>query len=144
MEEEGVVLSVPRPGTALVKMTRSAACEGCGACGLCHSIEGSPDEMAAEVNDDIGVSPGQRVVLALPARAVLKASLAVYIVPVAVLVVVGILVQDLVSGFLPDKEAQLLSILAGLAGLAVTFFFLRRFFRRGGERSLRPSIISTI
>lgn len=144
MEEEGFVIGIPGPGTAEVKMVRSAACASCGACGLCHSFEGSENEMVAEVNDSIGVKPGQKVLIMLPAAAVLKASLAVYILPLAVLLTVGLSVQYLASGFLSPGNAQLASLLSGLGGLVATFVILRRIFKKRSDRSLRPSIINVL
>ncbi|RKY58426.1 MAG: hypothetical protein DRP94_06350 [Candidatus Latescibacterota bacterium] len=75
MTELGVVVEVPRPGRAVVSFRRNPAC---GRCGLC-AAEG--EEMLVEVEDPLGVLPGQRVRVAMPSGLFLRASALVYLVP---------------------------------------------------------------
>ncbi len=85
IEETGTVVEV-RAGRALVQTERGAACEGCAARGACSHLGGSR-EARVWVRDPLGVRPGERVVVAVPEQAVMRASFWVYLVPVAALVV---------------------------------------------------------
>jgi len=75
MTEQGTVVEVPGPGRAVVVFRRSPAC---GKCRFC-AVEGK--DMLAEVEDPLGVAPGQRVQVALPSGAFLRASILAYLVP---------------------------------------------------------------
>jgi len=114
MTEQGIVVEVPGPGRAVVAFRRSPAC---GKCRFC-TAEGK--DMLAEVEDLVGVSPGQRVRVSLPSGALLKASILAYLVPASMFLVgvwggyaltgsewagLGIGVTALALGLLPARKA---------------------------------------
>ena len=83
LEEEATVISVSH-GQALVALTRSDACSGCAASNVCHPSSG--DSMQMQVADPVGVAPGQRVVVALPAGELLRAGATAYLLPATAIV----------------------------------------------------------
>ncbi len=143
MEEEGLVIEITGPGTARVKTVRSELCAGCGARNVCQSLE-RPGDMVVEVEDPIGVEVGARVRISLPAGVVLKASFAVYIVPLFSLVAAGVLAQRLTADFLSARAVQMVTAISGFSALAVTFFLLRYFYKKRASTSFRPRITSVL
>jgi len=80
MEEKGTVISCTG-GMALVRIERSAACEGCDLCTLSENAH----HMIAHAVDRLGVSPGDRVRIETRAASPLAASLLLFLVPLAFL-----------------------------------------------------------
>jgi len=135
IEETARVLET-RPGRALVATVRSSACEGCAARGACTHLGGGR-EARVWVDDPLGVSPGDRVVVAVPEAAVLRASLWVYLVPVAALVV-GAVAGNRIGpalGLSPDGGAALLGLGAMVLALVGSRWVSRG--PAGGPRIVR-------
>jgi positive regulator of sigma E activity len=80
MEERGVVIE-KSPGKAQVRIERSESCEGCHGC--LYSDTGK--YMVAEVIDRIGVSIGDVVKIATEGASPLKASVMLFLFPLAML-----------------------------------------------------------
>ena len=122
LEEEGVVLAVDPAGdsvaaTARVRLLAGEHCEGCPASSLCRPETG--DRRIMEVADPVGVSVGDRVRVAVPGDAVMRASFLVYGLPL-LLLLLGVWLGTLVWGpevALRDLWSFLLG--AGLAAVAV-------------------------
>ena len=103
----------------------SEAPESCGACGgrgcgsslfarLLH-----PREPEFQVDNPIGAQPGEQVVVGLPEGALLRASLASYVAPLA-MVLGGAAIGKYFGG-------ELISIAGALCGLMLTALWLRSF-----------------
>jgi len=82
LREEGVVVSVAR-GVARVRIGRSGACGSCASRGVCNPLGLDEGEMEVEVTNCLDARPGQRVVLAIEERQVLKGALWFYLLPLA-------------------------------------------------------------
>lgn len=123
-----------RQGRALVRMTRSGACESCGGAGVC-GCSGGGREVRVWAEDSLGVGPGDRVMVAVPEGTVLKAGLLVYLVPAAALLVGAVAGNALapVLGFSRDLGAAVLGLLAMGAALLASRFL-------GGGPSAGPRI----
>ncbi len=143
MDEEGVVLSVPARGAAVVRMMRTEACRGCGASGVCHPA-GESEDMTAEVTDPIGVKEGQRVRLYVPPSAVLKASMAIYILPLVVFLAAAGAAQIVYTALVGPGRGRGASVLAGFLGMALTYAALHRFYRSKAGETLKPTIQAVI
>jgi sigma-E factor negative regulatory protein RseC len=137
MDEHGIVTALPRAGLATVSIERSPACEGCRSC-----CRGVGEAMVVEANDPLGVAMGERVLITVPPAAVLKASLAVYVLPLLVLLVVGSLAKLLAASLFPGRDVQLAAILSGFGGMILAYYLLQRFFGKRAEEALRPTIVS--
>jgi len=82
LQEEGVVVSVA-DGVARVRVGRSGACGSCASRGTCNPLGLDDGEMEVEVTNHLDAHPGQRVVLAIEERQVLKGALWFYLLPLA-------------------------------------------------------------
>jgi len=122
--EEGVVLAVTpateaAPGTATVRLMAGDHCEGCPASSVCKP--GSGEQRLMDVHDPLGVTVGDRVRVAVPGGAVLKASFLVYGLPL-LLLLVGVWLGTLIwSPENPLRDLWSFLLGAALAGLAVPF-----------------------
>lgn len=146
--EEGVVLAVvpaagDGPARARVRLTAGDHCEGCPASLLCKPGDG--DRRIMDVTDPFGVAVGDRVRVAVPGGAVLRASFLVYGLPL-VLLLVGVWLGTRIwspETALRDLWSFLLG--AGLAAAAVPF--ARRAVERteaAGDPLLAPRIAALV
>jgi sigma-E factor negative regulatory protein RseC len=143
MEEEGLVIAVNDPGRARIRMIRSAMCDGCGAKSICHPMDGA-GEMIVEAEDPLGVSVGQRVRLTLPAATVLKASFAVYILPLVAMIFFGAVAGRVLEGWFSPRGVQLATAIAALLGLAASYVALRRYMKRKPDAEYRPVVTAIL
>jgi len=122
-------LVVARRGSVLdVVTTASAACVRCGAC---SSGEGT-DMLLRNVADAVGAGIGDTVEIEIPDRLRAQAALAIYVVPIAALLL------GYLAGFLLGTRAGFDPDLAGAAG-GVLFISAAFFGVRGAERALDRS-----
>lgn len=128
MTELGVVVDVPRPGRAVVSFRRSPAC---GRCMLC-AAEG--EEMLADVEDPLGVLPGQRVRVAMPSGLFLRASVLVYLVPTLTFIL-GVLLGYALAG------SELAGFGLGVAFLPLGLVPARIATRRSGKFTPRITAV---
>jgi sigma-E factor negative regulatory protein RseC len=134
IEESASVVEV-RGGRALVQTVRSSGCEHCAARGACAGLGGGR-EARVWVEDPLGVHPGERVVVAVPEGAVVRASIWVYLVPVVALLLGALLGNALAPriGLSPDLGAAGL----GVAAMVLAFLATRRL---GGTGASGPTIV---
>lgn len=133
-------LVVARRGSLLdVVTTASAACVRCGAC---SSGEGT-DMLLRNVADSVGAGIGDTVEIEIPDRLRAQAALAIYVVPIAALLL------GYLAGFLLGTRAGFDPDLSGAVG-GVLFISAAFFGVRGAERTLdrsgrsRPSVRAII
>jgi sigma-E factor negative regulatory protein RseC len=131
IEERGEVTAV-NPPYATVMTRRSSSCGGCSTKG-CGT--GALSELFAarnqsmQVLNPIDARPGDQVVLGLEEGALLRGSLAVYIVPLFAMIAGGMLGEALAPS-LSLAASEYLSLPAAFAGLSAGFLWVRRFGRR--------------
>lgn len=92
MDQIGKIIAVDGD-SAVVELERNSACEKCG---ICHM--GETQKVQLSVLNGIGAAVGQRVLIELDKRSVLKAGSIVYLVPLAGLLA-GIGIMYLVDRF---------------------------------------------
>ncbi len=146
--EEGVVLAVlpargDQPAQATVRLLAGDHCEGCAARVLCRPTEG--DRRVMDVLDPLGVTVGDRVQVAVPGGAVLKASFLVYGVPLLLLLAGVGLGTLVVPAGAPLRDLWSFLIGAGLAAAAVPW--VKRTVQRiesGGGRILPARIAARL
>lgn len=126
------------PGRALVRTRRTSACSGCSAKGACSTLGGGKD---AElwVDNPVGASRGDRVVLAVPDGAILKASVILYLIPVTALVAGAALGNWL--GLKMEVSNDLLAAAMGVFFMVLAFAGARIW---GGKFAERPTIVRRI
>ena len=131
IEERGEVTAV-NPPYAMVVTQRSSSCggcstKGCGTRSLSELFATRSQEM--KVLNPVDARVGDRVVLGLEESALLRGSLAVYIVPLLAMIAGGVLGEALAPA-LSFSISEYLSLPAAFAGLAAGFLWVRRFGRR--------------
>ncbi len=125
LKESAMVMSVS-PGKARVSLVRSEACGDCAAKSMCHSSPGGT--MVMEVRNPIQARPGEKVVITLPPKELVKASAMVYLLP-ATAMVAGATVGWLKTG--TDMGAMI----GTLGGILVSSLYLFLHGRRKKEIS---------
>jgi sigma-E factor negative regulatory protein RseC len=117
IQEQGLVLEI-REGLAIVSVSRTDACEACGARILCRvSGEENPRIIA---RDPLGAKPGDRVQISAPGRSVLLASFFLYGIPL-LLLLLGIALGARMFAGRPELYGSLLG-----AGFCVFYYLVIR------------------
>jgi sigma-E factor negative regulatory protein RseC len=139
--EKGEVVEL-MDGLAVVVVSRSSACEGCGARGVCHTFGGDKDAKVS-VENTIEAKTGDMVEIGIDEASLVTASFIVYIVPVIALLM-GAGVGQFVSGYINISEgggAAFGGLFAMIASLLL-IRFLNPVFEK--YRSMRPKIIKVV
>ncbi|OSM04130.1 putative sigma-E factor regulatory protein RseC [Magnetofaba australis IT-1] len=98
-----------------------------------------------QANNPKRIPQGRRVVLALSERQVLKSAFLVYILPVAAFLTTALLANAWLGADNSIDRGALITALAGVAGMAGSFLWLRRHDRRMRRDSRsRPTIIGVV
>ena len=125
IEEEGIVVEVE--GTvARVEILKKSACENCSASGTCHP----GDQEFMEADNPLGAVKGQKVKVVVAPQVYLKASIILYGIPMAALVTGAILGKNAALHYAGEPHSDLWAFLAGMACLAVSFLFIRRYNKK--------------
>jgi sigma-E factor negative regulatory protein RseC len=143
IEETGTVVDV-EAGFAWVETRRQSTCgqcsarQGCGSAALARVLGRRRTRVRAL--DPVTVQVGEQVVLGLEEAALVRGSLAVYLAPLA-----GLLLGALFGDFLADRlllAGEAASILGGLLGAAAGVAWLRGFGRGiRNDRRYQPVIL---
>ena len=137
--EEGIVLKLQSPTTALVKTTKSSACEGCASKESCNSM-GSGKEMEVEVINPANAKEGDKVVIEFKSSSLLKASFLIHIFPILCLVAGAIVGQEVAVKFSLDKSAT--SAIFGFLFFVLAFLIVRLVGEKMADKdSYKPRII---
>jgi len=139
--EKGIVIEIGR-GTAWVKTSRTASCEGCAQRKSCH-VSADGNEMEVEAINAVGARVDDRVVLHMKSSALLKASFLLYIFPIMVMLAAALLGQHLAPNW--DLNPSGLSATAGISAFILAFLFVRK---KGNQmaksQDYRPRIIRVV
>lgn len=140
LRETGRVVDVSGPMAKIVVVRRSS-CENCGACGI-----GAKPEISFTLKNDIGAKVGDRVIVEMHSKALLKVAFLVYTIPLAALIIGFILGQSLgTSGGLNPGQAELTGIGIGFLFLILAFFALKWFDRlHAFGTDIQPQLISIL
>jgi len=128
IEERGVVVEI-KDNFAFVQTQRDSSCghcsanKGCGTASLA-GVVGQKETLVKVVNQK-NVKVGDRVVIGVAEDALLKSSLALYLVPLLSLFVVAVGYESLV-GLLELPSYEILTALAGLLGLFAGLNWVKR------------------
>jgi len=104
---------------AIVEIHRSAACAGCAASGVCHTLGGSADRHELRARNTARAKPGDLVEVEIPARAALRAAAWVYLLPTALILAIAFASHALATHLGAGPRADLISAAAGLLGLVL-------------------------
>ncbi len=131
MIEETAHVVAAKGDNAWVETERRSSCgscsaKGCGT-GALSKVLGTKVQRL-EVRNPIGAQAGETVILGIEEGVLLKGSLMVYILPLALMLVGGLLGETLAPQWESDPEG--LSLLFGALGLLLGLFWLRRYNSR--------------
>jgi sigma-E factor negative regulatory protein RseC len=105
-----------------------AAKQGCGTGALSQVLGAKTQQM--KVRNPVAAKPGDEVVLGIEEGALIRGSLAVYLLPLVTMLMAGLLGQWLAPQWLLDSET--LGMVFAIAGLFGGLLWLRGFNRRAG------------
>jgi sigma-E factor negative regulatory protein RseC len=130
IEESGRVVATDGD-KAWVETSRRSNCgsceaKGCGT-GALSQVLGRKTQQLKVINT-IGAQPGDRVILGISESALIKGSLAVYLVPLLALLAGGMFGELMAAQLLLPGEGPV--ILSALSALGLSLLWLRRFNRR--------------
>ena len=133
MREQGIVTKALAPQLIEVAFQRSEACKNCRAC---HII--NDKDMAIEAINDVGARVNDVVEIDIPSAEIVRASIMVFLIPIFCLIGGYLIVDKLTS-------SQTLATIAGLAGLALSFFVIRWYDTQVQQKdSSRATVIKVI
>jgi sigma-E factor negative regulatory protein RseC len=130
IEESGLIVATVGD-EAWVETSRRSSCgsceaKGCGTGALSQVLGRRTQRL--QVKNPIGAAVGDQVVLGIEESALLKGSLAVYLVPLLALLAGGLFGEVMAAQMALPAEGM--SILFALLALVLSLFWLRRFNRR--------------
>jgi len=137
MEETGIVTGV-QGRMARVRLMRQATCDRCGICGI-----GQRPEIEVEVPNSAGARPGDQVRLAVESGAVLRAAVAAYVVPLAAWLAGYLLLSAILGVTGVGRFREALAIAGGFLCLGLSYFWIRSYDRRAGDRFV-PRMIEVV
>ncbi|MBF0145090.1 MAG: SoxR reducing system RseC family protein [Magnetococcales bacterium] len=132
MIQEEVVVIALEGDHAIVAGQRQKSCGSCHQEGACSTLSFGAGfkEIRLRAENHIGARIGDRVILELSERHLLRASFLVYIVPVIALFVGGFFVRYLaLRAGMPPGTAEGIGGAAGMLSLGMVLVLLKRWFR---------------
>ncbi len=115
-----------------VSVSRKAACQGCEAQGICHSLS-TPDMDFRLPRPPMAVAPGDRVIIALEGVSLIKACTYAFFVPLCAIILALFLMSFLDMSTPVQATAAVIGFLASLV-----------IVRKLGKRIDNPRIIEVI
>ncbi len=141
IEETARVIDV-RDGQALLQTERKSACQscsvksGCGTSTLAKVVGQRSSQIVVE--NTLDVKPGEQVVVAIEENALVQGSLLVYLLPLVVMLIAGVLAEQAFGN-------ELLTIVSALAGLLFSVLLVRIILSMSGLRNtIRPHLIRRV
>lgn len=120
---------------AVVEIPKAAACDGCAASGVCHSLGGSDLRELRAVNS-IEAHVGDQVEVVVQASTAMKAALWVYLVPTLLMLATALGTHQLAARHWAGQTAQIITALSTLVSLGL-FLFIAWIWRRGRSQNLK-------
>lgn len=139
IHEQAIAISVKDNGKIRAKVDRKGACEACqlkSACGQkLISQASSKSCIEFEMENSIGAQKGDLVEIGIPEKALIQASLIMYVLPLLTMMVFAICADALIS------ESEFVISLVGLFGLALGFYLVRFISSTLGKSNFEPNTI---
>ena len=141
IEEEGIVIETTG-GLAKVSILAKSACEKCASSEVCHP---QGEDSFMEASNPLGAKKGQKVKVVVAPQVYLKASIILYGIPMTVFIAAAIIGKNLAQKFSGEANSDLWAFVSGMALMAVSFFFLRRYNKKvETTQEYKPVIVEII
>lgn len=125
MEEEGVVVKL-EDGKAIIHSERGSSCSKCSSKSACEALGGSGGKtMETRAINEVGATVGDTVKFAIDSVVFLKSSFLIYIVPLVVMIIGGILGEGYAEKNLQEWDSDLVAAIAGLFSLVIAFLLIK-------------------
>jgi sigma-E factor negative regulatory protein RseC len=141
IEEEGIVIETTG-GLAKVSILAKSACEKCASSEVCHP---QGEDSFMEATNPLGAKKGQKVKVVVAPQVYLKASIILYGIPMTVFIAAAIIGKNLAQKFSGEANSDLWAFISGMALMAVSFFFLRRYNKKVEKtQEYKPVIVEIL
>ena len=139
--EQGTIIKT-NGNNAWVRVKRSTMCECCKSRSSCETLGGGGD-MEAEALNTAGGKVGDRVLLRISSKSLLKISFIFYMTPVLALII-GAVIGNKIGEKL-SLNPELCSLLLGIVTCAISFVFIKMFSKHHrNNREYMPEIIKIL
>lgn len=138
---QGGTVTRVEDGLALIKIDREKGCETCSAKGSCGVLFST--ETLVEVRNDKGVAVGQRVEIGVRPSAVLTASILLFIIPAAGLIL-GIVAGYLLAGLFGWPGQQWMGFGFGALGFTAAVLAVKLLTPRFHESGKYEPVITRV
>lgn len=135
-----IVKLTSKDNYAIVQMQRHSACGDCGACQMGEENQ----NVQVEVQNAVGGTVGDWVVVELSHQSVIKAAFIAYTIPLLVLVVSIIAGINLFGLFFDKEIAEIYAFILGVLLTGVCYAVIRRFDQRFKSEGRFQSMITRI
>jgi sigma-E factor negative regulatory protein RseC len=143
IEESATVVQV-KDGYTIVTTRQRAACGSCHSAGSCSTTVLSGlfkrRQNQLRVLNPIAAQPGEQVIIGLQEQALLKVSISAYLLPLACMLLLAIVVQQVSDRFMLSL-GELPAIVGGLLGLIIGLFLFKRLSVRRSSDSNYQAVI---
>jgi sigma-E factor negative regulatory protein RseC len=139
-QEEGVVIKQETAdGTAWVKTVRSGACESCSARASCRTGSDS-NEMEVEAFNMVAARIGDRVLISIETKSLLKAAFLLYVFPIICMLAGAVVGQHIANGYGYNPSA--VSAGCGFGFFTLAFLLIKwQGGKLSGQKEYKPKII---
>jgi len=121
--EEGYVFKITTKNTAWVRTQRKKTCDHCETREECQTAGSKLDDMEVELPNVIGANVGDRVILSMPTGSLLYLSFLMYVVPIIMMIVGGVIGQELARYYQMDETG--FSVMFSLLFFALCMLTIR-------------------
>jgi len=121
--EEGYVFKLTDENTAWIRTQRKKTCEHCETRDECQTMGNKQEDMEVELPNTIGADVGDRVVLSMPTGSLIYLSFLMYVAPIIVMIIGGVLGQELARYYQMDETG--FSVLFSFLFFGLSIFCIR-------------------
>jgi len=138
MIEETAIVDI-KDGKLLLESQRQSTCQSCSVksgCGT-STIAKVVGNRSAQfvVNKTLDVQVGEQVIVAIEENALVQGSLLIYLLPIIIMLIFGIVAELMFA-------TELLTILSAVLGLLASIVVVRTVLSRSGlQRSIQPQLV---
>jgi sigma-E factor negative regulatory protein RseC len=124
----------------MVRISKKSACEGC-TMGVCK-----PEDQGMEIEalNEAGAKVGEKVRVAIKSYVYMKGTMVVYGVPAVMLVAGAVFGKEVMSGFFPGKDPDILSAIFGFAAFILSFVIVKLWTGRAARKTESRPVIEEI